>query len=319
MAEYRGYRGEREDFESDDMRYRRGEHRRGQQHAEGGSRDWYGGGDFGRYGNEGGWSGGQQQAGYGSQQGGDRGRYGSQQSGFDQGGTGQYGYDQGRRSQSGYGMGDYDEWSGSSGPRGFADREGYRSRDYGGGAGSQRDYARTAYDRSSFDRGYGRGGSRWSGSRPYGGSERGYTEGGRDFWDRASDEVSSWFGDEDAERRRRFDQFRGRGPKNYTRSAERIKEDVNDRLSDDGSLDASDIDVEVSGSDVTLSGQVSSRWDKRRAEDIAEAVSGVRHVQNNLRVRQQDDASTSSRPITGGLSSTTGIGEGTPSTRRSST
>jgi osmotically-inducible protein OsmY len=123
-----------------------------------------------------------------------------------------------------------------------------------------------------------------SSGRQYGGSERGYTEGGRDFWDKASDEVSSWFGDRDAERRREMDQHRGKGPKGYARSDERIKEDVNDRLTDDGRLDATNIDVEVTNREVTLTGHVYNRGDKRRAEDIAESVSGVSHVQNNLRV-----------------------------------
>ena len=38
---------------------------------------------------------------------------------------------------------------------------------------------------------------------------------------------------------------RGRGPKGYTRSDERIREDVNDRLSDDPFVDASEIEVMV--------------------------------------------------------------------------
>ncbi len=47
--------------------------------------------------------------------------------------------------------------------------------------------------------------------------------------DKTRDEVSSWFGDGDAARRRRMDEIRdhrGKGPKNYQRSSERIKEDV---------------------------------------------------------------------------------------------
>ena len=104
--------------------------------------------------------------------------------------------------------------------------------------------------------------------------------------------MSSWFGDEQAERRREMDRHRGRGPKNYTRSDDRIKEDVSDRLTDDGALDASDIEVAISGGEVTLNGHISNRWDKRRAEDIAEEVSGVRHVQNNLRVRQEIESSS---------------------------
>jgi hypothetical protein len=77
---------------------------------------------------------------------------------------------------------------------------------------------------------------------------------------------------------------RGRGPKGYQRSDERICEDISDRLTDDPVVDASEIEVRVAGSEVTLNGTVASRTEKRRAEDIAEDVSGVTHVQNNLRV-----------------------------------
>ena len=122
----------------------------------------------------------------------------------------------------------------------------------------------------------------------------------RDFFERAGDEVASWFGDDDAQRRREMDaRHRGRGPKNYTRSDERIAEDVNDRLADDAHIDASDIEVSVSGGEVTLNGSVTERFAKRHAEDIAERISGVKHVQNNLRVAEQhmttDDASGTSR------------------------
>jgi len=98
--------------------------------------------------------------------------------------------------------------------------------------------------------------------------------------------VRSWFGgDEDDDDRRRAP-HRGRGPRNYRRSDERIRDDINDRLTDNDWLDASDVDVSVSGGEVTLSGMVESRHAKRLAEDIAEAVSGVTHVQNNLRVQR---------------------------------
>ena len=40
---------------------------------------------------------------------------------------------------------------------------------------------------------------------------------------------------------------RGRGPKGYSRSDDRIREDVSDRLSDDHMIDASDIEIEVKG------------------------------------------------------------------------
>ncbi|WP_204985738.1 BON domain-containing protein [Microvirga pakistanensis] len=77
---------------------------------------------------------------------------------------------------------------------------------------------------------------------------------------------------------------RGRGPKGYTRSDERIHEDVCERLTEDRFIDASNVEVTVKDGEVTLSGTVASRGLKRRAEDLAELASGVRHVQNNLRV-----------------------------------
>jgi hypothetical protein len=78
---------------------------------------------------------------------------------------------------------------------------------------------------------------------------------------------------------------RGKGPRNYTRADERIEEDVNEHLTQDGRLDATDIRVAVAGGEITLEGSVDSRDAKHRAEYIAEAVSGVRNVQNNLRVQ----------------------------------
>jgi len=84
----------------------------------------------------------------------------------------------------------------------------------------------------------------------------------------------------------------GRGPKNYTRSDDRIREDINDRLTDDPEIDASEIEVKVSNCEVTLTGTVNDREDKRRAEDIAEAVSGVKNVQNNLRVQPSGEETT---------------------------
>ncbi len=113
----------------------------------------------------------------------------------------------------------------------------------------------------------------------------------RGIVDKASDEVSSWFGDKQAEGRRESDEHRGKGPRNYRRSDARIAEDLNDRLSEDGTLDATDIEVSVAEGEVTLAGTVTSRKAKRRAEDCAEAVGGVGHIQNNLRVKPAGGAS----------------------------
>lgn len=125
------------------------------------------------------------------------------------------------------------------------------------------------------------------GSRERFGSER-HRNDDRGWWDKTRDEVSSWFGDDDAERRRHMDEtqsrYKGKGPKGYTRSDERIKEDVNDRLSDDNYVDASEIDVTVNNGEVTLSGTVHTRNEKRRAEDVVEAISGVKNVENRIKV-----------------------------------
>jgi hypothetical protein len=80
---------------------------------------------------------------------------------------------------------------------------------------------------------------------------------------------------------------RGQGPKGYRRSDPRIHEDVNDRLTDDPMIDATNVEVLVRNGEVTLNGTVASRFAKRRAEDVAESVSGVTHLQNNLRVATQ--------------------------------
>jgi len=158
----------------------------------------------------------------------------------------------------------------------------YYNEPYGG-----YDYGRYEYSERPREPFFGRdyeGRSRESYYRgPYrrGGEERG-------FFERAGDEIKSWFGDEEAERRRRMDERRrgyaGRGPRGYRRSDERIHEDVNDRLTDDWYIDASDIEVSVNNGMVTLSGRVNSREEKRRAEDFAESVSGVTDVSNQLRV-----------------------------------
>lgn len=82
-----------------------------------------------------------------------------------------------------------------------------------------------------------------------------------------------------------YARYYGLGPKNYKRSDERIREDVSDHLSDDPYVDASEIEVNVHNSEVTLSGAVENRIQRRRAELAAEQVSGVSHIQNNLRVK----------------------------------
>jgi len=224
------------------------------------------------------------------------------------------GGDYGRRQGAGatrdrdYGAADYQASERTEGYR--RGRTGGSAAAYGQGAYGQESHGQGAYGQGSYGQGsygqggYGRDGGRGAGEdfnfgRGSGGYDR--YEGGRDYradeprswWDRTSDKVSSFFGDDDAARRNQRDeryagQHGGRGPKDYKRSDDRIREDVNDRLTDDPHVDATEISVAVKDGEVTLSGTVQHRQDKRRAEDIAERCSGVKHVQNNIRVHDRN-------------------------------
>ena len=79
--------------------------------------------------------------------------------------------------------------------------------------------------------------------------------------------------------------YKGKGPRNYRRSDDRIQDNINERLTDDPLVDASEVEVAVQDGEVILSGTVDDRVAKRRAEDIAESVSGVTNVENRIRVR----------------------------------
>jgi osmotically-inducible protein OsmY len=157
---------------------------------------------------------------------------------------------------------------------------GYGGGNYGrGDYGGERDYERGNYQGRSSD--YDR--------------ERGEDRG---FFEKIGDEVSSWFGGDEPDRGR---SHRGRGPRNYNRSDDRIREDLNDRLTDSHFIDASDIDVEVNNGEIILSGTVDSRYAKRMAEDIAEDISGVKNVENRIRVNRDwnNQSSNYSQTTTG--------------------
>jgi osmotically-inducible protein OsmY len=214
--------------------------------------------------------------GYGGNPGGDA-VYGSDgvQGGYGSGGAS----DTGRESEWNRGGRERDRGRRHEHPRWSSDD------DRGHGAYDERESYRRREPDYRDRAGYSYGSRSETGPSGYGASGPRDDEGGRGWFEQAGDEVASWFGDEDAARRRQADQHRGRGPKGYQRSDERILEDVNDRLTDDPFIDATDIEVSVSGGEVTLSGSVSDRQAKRRAEDIADTVSGVGHVQNNMRVQ----------------------------------
>lgn len=209
----------------------------------------------------------------------------------------------------------YNEWSS---PRNEYGRD-YLN--YGSERGAN-ERARDEFDRSNYEgRNYNRGGNFGGGNygSDYNRNRRDYESNDRGWWDKTSDEVSSWFGDEDAERRRNWDkqqsgQHKGKGPKGYNRSDDRIKDDISDRLSDDVFVDASEIEVTVNQGEVTLTGTVNTRSEKRRAEDIAEEVSGVRNVENRIRL-----VSTQGISDTSGVGSSASVGTSSERTKTKQT
>ena len=90
---------------------------------------------------------------------------------------------------------------------------------------------------------------------------------------------------------------RGRGPRGYVRSPARIYEDLCDRLTDNPFIDASDIEVTVAGTEVTLTGTVRDTIALRQAQAIAEEVAGVSHVHNRLLIREAGDHETTAGDV----------------------
>lgn len=115
--------------------------------------------------------------------------------------------------------------------------------------------------------------------------------------------------------------FRGRGPKGYERSDERLREMICERLTDDPRIDASDVNVEVKDKVVKLTGFVSDRRSKYEIEDVVEHCGGVKDIDNQVRVRASGITQSSGNRVSGTEGSSTTMGEtseraGTRSTKR---
>lgn len=76
----------------------------------------------------------------------------------------------------------------------------------------------------------------------------------------------------------------GPGIQFHRRSDDKIREEIWELLSNHADLDASEVELHVEGGEVTLSGTVDSRDAKWLAEDLVTSVSGVREVNNRLKV-----------------------------------
>jgi hypothetical protein len=220
---------------------------------------------------------------------------------YEQGGYGRSRY--GQREQGGYGGGSYQ-------------REGFRGeqqRSYGefrepGRFGSsqwrpeessrQRQGYGRQYESQSFDQPYPPGfqsefGSSQGATR-YGSGSQGYSE---------------------------YGAHRGKGPKGYTRSDDRLKEVICEKLTDDPMIDASEINVEVTSQIVKLTGTVDDRSTKYEVEELIERCGGVKDIDNQLRVRSGSSQRSQLGSQGGSMESAGGssYGSGTSQTSGSST
>jgi osmotically-inducible protein OsmY len=257
--------------------------------------------------------------GYGSYTGSDEGESSVRAGSYDQGRS-QYGRSRDTGGQSGstgryagYGQGEY-----SGGRSGYSGQGNYGQTGYGQGGYGQGNYGQPSYGSErgqQYGRDYGSSGTSRYGSSEYGepgyggsrggrysqgtfGTERGgwsepYGE-GQQYTSRgeyAGTSSESGYGGRGMGGTGGMGQHRGKGPKGYQRSDERIKELLCERLSEDPEIDPSEVTITVTGGKITLEGTVDSRQTKNAIEDIADQF-GLQDVQNNLRVQRQGQGQT---------------------------
>src|SRR5512140_3647837 len=127
---------------------------------------------------------------------------------------------------------------------------------------------------------------RWHGPYRDYGWERGqsalpeFRDPGIDYMPDERDEIEPWQkytsrrvvypGDLSPRGRRMQGPHAGKGPRGYTRSDDRIYEEVCDRLTEHGQLDASNVTVEVKNGEVTLGVTTRDRAYKQLAENISD-------------------------------------------------
>ena len=81
---------------------------------------------------------------------------------------------------------------------------------------------------------------------------------------------------------------RGKAPKNYVRSDERVFEDVCETLTAQDAVDPSDVTVTVANGEVTLEGSVATDHMKELAEEAIMDLPGVKSVRNTLRAMNKE-------------------------------
>jgi len=201
----------------------------------------------------------------------------------------------------------------SQGYGGAVEREGY------GGFGSEGGFGRGSYGYTREAYGFGTGG-RGTGSESSSGSGRGRGRDSDRDWDRSG---SEWEGGERGRSHggpgsstshvgsSQVGSPRKRSPKGYTRSDERIREDVCDRLTE-SYLECEEVTVTVKNGEVVLAGRAPSGETRRQIERVAEGVPGVQEVTNQIRTRRDESGQDESQ-------STKKQGKGRSSSSSSST
>lgn len=227
-------------------------------------------------------------AGYGDY--GEQDYYGTTRGGGAYGGRGDFG---GGRDYSTVEPGSRRDFGGRR--RDFGDY-GYGRSAYGQGFEANPERRRGDYDEGRVSYGYGRRDYR-SGPGGFGYAESPYGSGstsglGRDW-------TSGRYGQS----------YRGRGPKGYTRSDERLQEIICEKLTDDPDIDASEITVSVKDQVVTLEGTVDDRWTKYQVEELIERCGGVKDVRNQLRTQTSMAQQTAYQSSTGSEGSAMGRGK----------
>ena len=214
----------------------------------------------------------------GSGSGGHYGDQGNVRQGYDRGDEGGY------LGQGGQQMGYIERGDRDRGDRG--DMSGGRGVQHQGGMYGQGGYNEGMYGRSGPQHRYGSQGYQAWGQQQQGGQQRGGMGSGaqgisgQQGWNEQGMNLSAG--------------HRGKGPAGYTRTDDRIREIVCEVLTDDDHIDATNIEVSVKNGEVTLSGAVEDRGQKRMAEDRIENLSCVKDVVNQLRVGSRDRSRSSS-------------------------
>lgn len=209
-------------------------------------------------------------------------------------------------------QGEGSDWGGSGYDRSNWGQSDFGRNEHGGVPNYYRGSGR--FDESFGDRGYSeRGREGWGQSQSgqnYGqgsGGDYGRAMGGqaRANWPQRHD-YSSTYGNSPSSNYGSGGGLSGakrQGPKGYTRSDDRLKDDVCDRLMQHHELDISAISIEVQDGKVTLEGSVPDRWMKHHIEDVVDGCNCVKDVENRIRISRDEMGSEGRSSFSSGASS----------------